>query len=365
MKKTKDICKMLLQKKPGVKYLFLIFSCVCTLQTCVFPKKETGNTTLSYISFRDSAERQVHLPQEIKKIAPAGSAAQMFLAVIAPDLLCSLSVPLTGLEKKYLPPIGDLPVTGQFYGQGAFNPEEIARIAPDVIIDIGELKEGIANNMDGITKAAGIPAIHITADIRSAPEAFRTLGKLLNREGRGGALAAFCEETLRIAESIMSDVGNSKKKALFCLGPRGMNVLAKGSFHSEIFDLMTENLAELNNPSARATGNEINPEQLLLMDPDIIIFGPECPYREIEKDPLWRQLHAIKNRDYYRVPEGPYNWMGSPPSINRYLGILWLAKQLYPEYAQYDPGIECGAYFELFYGYTFSSGEFEKLVSGN
>jgi iron complex transport system substrate-binding protein len=309
--------------------------------------------------FTDSSGRQVQLPVEMKKISPSGWLAQVFLSSIAPDLLCSLSVPLTSLEKEFVRAFGNHPITGQFYGQRGFNPEEIARLTPDVIIDIGESKNGITSDMDDISRATGIPVIYIAAGLHDTPQAFRTLGELLAREERAENLALFCEKTLGIAGEIIEKAEASKKTTLFCVGSNGTNVLAKGSFHSEIFDLLAENLAVVNNPSARATGNETNPEQILLWDPQVIIFAPETIW---ENDPFWKQLRAIREGNYFRVPEGPYNWMGSPPSINRYLGILWLAKQLYPQYAGYDLYAECEQYYRLFYGYNLTRSRFEQLT---
>ncbi|MDR1362495.1 MAG: hypothetical protein LBJ35_00385, partial [Spirochaetaceae bacterium] len=70
-----------------------------------------------------------------------------------------------------------------------------------------------------------------------------------------------------------------------------------------------------------------------------------------------------KTGAYYEVPDGPYNWMGGPPSINRYLGMLWLGKILYPEYASYDLYAEVKEYYRLFYGYELSRAKFDQLTA--
>ncbi|MDR0442322.1 MAG: ABC transporter substrate-binding protein [Treponema sp.] len=339
--------------KFGLFPLVLFFA----LSGC-FSKETTKSSSSRY--FEDSSGRRIELPAEIKTISPSGWLAQIFLISAAPDMLASLSVPLSAAEKEFLPSFDNLPVTGTFYGQGAFNPEEIARIAPDVIIDIGAAKENIADDMDAFTKSTGIPVIHITADLRNTPDAFRLLGSLLSIEEKCEALAVFCEKTLLAVDNVMGKTGLVKKQALFCVGPRGMSVLAKGSFHCETFDWIADNVAVVNNPSARATGNETNPEQILLIDPQVIVFGSESVY--LKDDPFWKQLSAFKTNQYFRTPEGPYNWMGFPPSINRYLGILWLAKQLYPQFADYDLYDECAEYYRLFYGYDLSRIRFAQLT---
>jgi iron complex transport system substrate-binding protein len=315
-------------------------------------------------TFTDSTGRSFELPSPITRIAPSGTLAQMFLLAIAPDLLCAVSSDYTTAEVEFVPDyLLKLPVVGQFYGTRNLNPEEIAALGPDLIIDVGDPKDTIAADMDSITDSIAIPAIHITATLRSTPEAFRTLGKLLGREKQGEALAAFCAKTLAAADRIEALAGNRKKEILYCLGVSGLNVLPKTSFHSEVLDKLTDNKAVVDSPAARGSGNETNLEQILLWDPEVIIFGFDSVYAQARSDPAWRQLRAIKNGAYYEVPQGPYNWMGSPPSINRDLGMIWLGKILYPEYASYDLYTEVAEYYRLFYSYNLSRERYNQLTA--
>ncbi len=62
---------------------------------------------------------------------------------------------------------------------------------------------------------------------------------------------------------------------------------------------------------------------------------------------------------------GPYNWMGFPPSVQRILGMLWMAKLLYPDAADYDLFTEVRAYFKLFYHCDLSEAQFTALVANS
>jgi iron complex transport system substrate-binding protein len=314
--------------------------------------------------FTDSAGRDVSLPAKISRVSPSGSLAQMFLLSIAPDMLCTIASDLSAGEREFLPAhLAGLPVVGQFYGSRDINLEEIAAIGPDLVIDVGEIKKNIAQDMDAITASTALPAVHITADLESTPRAFRTLGKLLGRPEKGEALAAFCEKTLAAVNEVMMKAGDNKKSVLYCMGKAGTNVLAKGSFHGEVLDRLSDNRAVVNNISSRGSGNETDLEQISVWNPDVILFGPESVYEDAGTDRAWRQLRAIQSGSYFKVPEGPYNWMGSPPSVNRYMGMLWLCKILYPEYARYDLYSEAAEYYRLFYGYELSRERYERLVS--
>ena len=80
-------------------------------------------------------------------------------------------------------------------------------------------------------------------------------------------------------------------------------------------------------------------------------------------DPAWQDISAIKNGKYYEVPNGPYNWMGFPPSAQRYLGMLWMSQLLYPEEANYDLYKEVAHYFKLFYHADLTESQYQELIS--
>lgn len=329
---------------------------------------QTTSTQPATVSFTDDAGRTVDIPSpsSITKVAPSGSVAQMYLMAIAPDLLASISAPYSASDGRYIAQdLLNLPVVGQFYGSDDINYESIAAIGPQLIIDIGEPKDTVVQDMDNISANTGIPAIHITATTQNTADVFRTLGKLLGREDKGEQLAEFCENMLSQTDDIMSKVGNNKADVLYCLGTDGLSVLANGSYQSSTLDYVANNLAVVESPSAKGTGNTSNLEQISLWDPKVILFGPDSIYSTVATDPTWNKITAISSGNYYEVPEGPYNWMSAPPSINMYLGLIWLPKVLYPQYATYDLYQETKQYFDLFYGYNLTQADFDQLTANS
>ena len=298
---------------------------------------------------------------KIKRVVPSGITAQMYMLAIAPDLLCSLASRYISDLAEYIPEmVQRLPVTGQIFSSGEMNPETIAGLVPDLVIDIGEPKDTAGEDLENFSRAIAVPAIHIAATLRNTPDVFRSLGKLLGREEKGEELAAFCERVLAESEAAVKKA-DKKPSVLYCLGPAGTNVMAAGSFQSEVIDMMTHNIAIVNNPSAKGTGNETDMEQIFLWNPEIIIFAPDSIYDKAGSDPLWLQLPAIQKGNYYRTPSGPYNWLTSPPSINRYMGLLWLGKILYnAEYDLYEKAVE---YYDLFYGYELKIDKYNKIIN--
>ncbi|NLJ60962.1 MAG: ABC transporter substrate-binding protein [Firmicutes bacterium] len=320
------------------------------------------------ISFTDSAGRQVEVPAEITRIVPSGAMAQMVLFPLAPDMLVGLSSKWDADAKQYLETkYYDLPVLGQFYGKGTtLNLEEIAKVDPQVIIDIGEAKSSIVKDMDGITEQVGIPAVHIGATLHTMGDAYRMLGRLLGREKEAEVLAEYCEEIYSRTQDIMREVGDDGKvNLIYCTGGDGLNVIARGAFHAELLDMVSNNVAVVEDISSKGTGNPVDMEQILLWDPDVIIFAPESYYSSAGEDKVWQQLTAIKNGNYYEVPMGPYNWMGFPPSVNRYLGMIWITQLLYPDKVEYDAYEEVAKYYKLFYHCDLTKDQYEALVANS
>ena len=109
------------------------------------------------------------------------------------------------------------------------------------------------------------------------------------------------------------------------------------------------------------TGNEVDLEQILLWNPDVIIFAPDSCYENIASSSQWQSISAVSRGNFYKTPTGPYGWLSSPPAVQRYLGMLWLGQLLYPEYTQYDLQTEVTEYYKLFYGCELTEDNFEDL----
>ncbi|NLL39183.1 MAG: ABC transporter substrate-binding protein [Clostridiales bacterium] len=317
--------------------------------------------------FTDSAGRQVEISKNITRIVASGYPAQLVLFSLAPDKLVGLAEAWSDSALEIIDPkYHDLPVLGSFYGSGDLNLEEIAVRAPQVIIDVGEPKSSIVEDMDSITEQVGIPAVHIEASLDSMPEAYRMLGKLLDMEEEAEELALYCENVLTETRGLAEQLGrDGMKSLLYCMGSDGLNVIAQGTFHAQVIDRLSNNLAVIENASSKGTGNPVDMEQLLNWDPEVIIFAPDSIYDTVREDETWRQLQAISAGNYYEIPIGPYNWMSFPPSVNRYLGMIWLTGVLYPETATFDVYEEASKFFELFYHTNLTEEQFKELTKNS
>ena len=329
-------------------------------QTQTEPEGEAAPETMT---ITDDCGRTVEIPGEISRIVPTGGLAQIALFALAPDLFVGLANEWSDAAGPYIDSVyHDLPVIGTLYGSADLNLEELAVTDPQLIIDLGEAKKTIVEDMDTMQEQTSIPSIHIEASLSTMADAYRKLGTILGREEKAEELAAFCEKVYARTVDIARKAGDGKVSALYIVGSEGLNVIANGSFHAEVIDLLTDNAAVVDNPAGKGTGNEVTMEQIALWDPDFILFGPESIYEDVAGRETWKDMKAIASGNYVEIPYGPDNWMGMPPSVQRYLGMIWLTSVLYPDLCDYDVKAEITEAYRLFYGCELSDGQYAELT---
>ncbi|MBR3973124.1 MAG: ABC transporter substrate-binding protein [Oscillospiraceae bacterium] len=316
-------------------------------------------------TFTDSTGREVTVDAEITRIAVSGPLAQQVLFSLAPDKMIGIATEWDSSAEQYLATeYYNLPILGQLYGgKGEMNLEELLSAAPQIVIDVGESKGDVGADMDALQEQTGITFVHVSATLSTMGDAYRMLGELLGMEEEAKQLATYCESTY---SRIMEIVGSVEKaNLLYVTGEEGLNVIAQSAYHGEVIDLLGNNLAVMEEPSSKGSGNEVDMEQILNWNPDVIIFSDESIFDTVGDDPMWQTVKAISEDKFYEVPAGPYNWLGFPPSVQRLLGMMWMTKLLYPEAADYDLYEEVKTFYDLFYHCELTSEQFDALMANS
>jgi iron complex transport system substrate-binding protein len=316
--------------------------------------------------FTDSAGRSVELPAKIERIAPSGALAQIVLYSLVPERVVGWCQTPPELVKKYMPQrYWSLPTFGTYYGKNAnLNLEALIAAKPDLIIDIGEAKKNVKGDMDTLQSQLGIPVVFIEAHLDTFAQAYTALGELTGEKEAAARLAAYCAKAVGGAREAAASIPASKRlKVYYGEGKTGLETNPRGSIHADVIDLVgAVNVADIPITSG-AGGNQITREQLLIWNPDIIILGPESVYGKLRSDPMWKDLAAVKAGRVYEIPNGPYDWMGRPPAVNRLIGIYWLGGLVYPDKFPGDLESEAREFYRLFYHYELSDSEFSDLVA--
>ena len=355
MKKTQRLLALLLA------LVMALSLAACGAQSAPVDENTAPETRV----FTDSVGREVTVPAQIDKVALSGPMAQIVLFALCPDKLVGISNAWDESAAQYLDTeYYNLPLLGQLYGgKGELNLETLLESGAQVVIDVGEAKGSIVEDLDALQEQTTIPFVHIDAALATMDETYTLLGDLLGMPDEAKALADYCRSTYDRALTIADSV--EKANLLYITGDAGLNVIARGAYHAEVIDLLSNNLAVVDDPSSKGTGNEVDMEQILNWNPDVILFAPDSIYDTVAEDAAWQGVTAIQNGAYYEVPMGPYNWMGFPPSVQRLLGMLWMAKVLYPEAADYDLYTEAAEYFKLFYHCDLTREQYDALVANS
>lgn len=317
-------------------------------------------------TFTDSTGRTVEVPAQIDRIAPAGHTATQVLLTMAPEKMVTVSQELNAEQAKCLgSDYAELPVTGAAFGaKGDLNKEAVAASGAQILIDTGELKDGIAEDLDTMQEQLGIPVVVIETKMEDYGAAYEMLGELLGMEDRGTELSNYCKAAYDETTSVMAKIPASDRvNVAYLLGDKGTNTIAKDSYQGQVVDLVANNVAELGEVSGSGAGVEISMEQLAIWNPQVILFAEGSIYGTVGSDAAFADLDAIKNGAYYEVPTTPWNWLNSPPTVNQVIGMQWLPRVLYPD--QYDDDLyeTIAGYFKTFYGYNLSESEFNEIAA--
>lgn len=346
--------------------LLLCLALLLSLPGCAKKHEYDPLEGVQTVEFTDSAGRTVTVPLDITRIAASGSTAQMILMTLCPELLVGLASSPSTSQRPYFPEeMWYLPTFGQFYGSKAnLNMESLIDAQPQIIIDLGDPKDSIQSDMDMIQNQTGIPTVFIEATLAQMPSAYRTLGKLLDRQEQAEKLAEFVEKTLKMAEKNRAKLPESERKTvLFGTGSTGLACNAAGSSQADVIELVGGiNAVVSDEISNRNGGTTVNLEQVYVYAPDVILLAAGGPYETLP-DGEWAQLSAVKNGTFYEIPNLPYSWMSSPPSVNRVLGVWWLGNLLYPELYDYDIVQVAQEFYDLFWHYELTEEEALALLS--
>lgn len=321
--------------------------------------EETESETQGKRIYVDSIGRKNEIPK-VERVIPSGRVAQLMIAMVAPEKLVGVSE----VRRIYQENIPDnLPLTGQLYGgSGTVNYETMVEMKPDVILDLGEVKNTIKEDMDDLRNMTNVPTIFLQADLEHTPEAFRALGELLGEPERGENLAKFTEEALQFAEEGRSRI-NDKKSVYQTSSEDGLGADLDGTAHSEILNLIgAKNAAKVDAVGGKP-GQTVSLEQVLEWDPDVIISLSQKGKQYIKQNQSWQNIKAVKEDKIYTAPDVPFSWISQPPSANRIIGIYWMADKVYPEIYDVDVKEKTKEWYRLAYHHELTDEEYDELVN--
>ena len=312
----------------------------------------------------DSSGRQVEIPDRIERAQPAGPPASVLLYVVAPEKLVGWTRKPRGAELDFLAPVvRDLPELGRLTGRGdTANVEVVIKAKPDVIIDFGSVNATYVSLADRIQSQTGIPYLLIDGRLENTAASLRLVGKILGVEERAERLARRVEEITKEIDATVAAVPVEQRPRVYIARQaNGLESASSGSINTEII----ERVGGVNVVGAGRGGlSNVSMESVLAWNPDTIIAMDHNFFDSVKTSAPWSQIEALKRNRVYLSPNLPFGWIDVPPSLNRYIGLQWLARLFYPD--RYRDNIRAATvdFYRLFYQVDLTETDLGRLLAG-
>lgn len=225
---------------------------------------------------------------------------------------------------------------------------KIVALKPDLILDYGAIAPRYVDLAKTTQERTGIPTVLLDGSLTEAPRVFRLLGNVLHREQRAETLATFTEALLALSRK-----PNASLRIVCARGPDGLTLVAPETDLGETF---TRAGWQLVAPPGQGPMRQATIEDLRALDPDVIVFTDAAMRVTLSQSEGWRSLRAVRDAHAFVVPNMPFGWLDEPPSINRLLGLAWLAGS--------DPRTVAASFNAVVYGRALTAAQLDALLAG-
>ena len=312
-------------------------------------------------SVTDSAGRAVPVPVSVRRVFPAGPPAAITLYTIAPDLLLGWPRANRPEEREFLDPkVGARPEVGRITGRGnTANLEVVLAFKPDLILDIGIVNNTYVSLAERVQQQTGIPYALLDGRFDGIPAAYRIIGALTGRRDAGEAAARFAETTIKTVTGRLPPPGQ-RPRIYYARGPRGLETGLGGSINVETIELLARNVAG----GTRGGLATVSIEDVLVWNPEVIVTIDKDFAENVYSMPAWRPVAAVRAKRVHLSPKLPFGWVDFPPSVNRLIGLWWLAKILYPAVFPEDLRTLTREFYQQFYHVALNGAQIDRVLAG-
>jgi iron complex transport system substrate-binding protein len=312
----------------------------------------------------DDAGRTVAIPQEIERVFPAGPPASILLYTLAPDLLLGWTRRPESAACAYLGAGAcDKPEVGRLTGRGnTTNLEVLLSLKPDLVIDVGTINDTYVSLANRVQQQTGVPYALLDGRFAAVAQTYRKLGELTGRKGAAETLARYADKTIATIRGRIDKIpSDHRPRVYYARGPRGLQTGLGGSINVETIEFLGANNVAGERRGGMAT---VSFEQVLAWNPDVIVTIEPAFAASVRKDPVWAPIKAVKTGRVYLSPRLPFGWVDFPPSVNRLIGLWWLAKAFYPERFPEDLRPITRDFYERFYHMDPTDAQIDRVLAG-
>jgi len=312
----------------------------------------------------DDGGRTITIPEKIERVFAAGPPASILLYTFAPELSLGWTRRPSPAECAFLGAGAcDKPDVGRLTGRGnTTNLEMLLKLKPDLILDVGTINDTYISLANRVQQQTGIPYALLDGRFTAAASTYRKLGELTHRESQADAFAKYADNTIATIKGRIDKVAQNKRpRVYYARGPRGLETGLGGSINIETIEFLgAQNVAG----ERRGGMATVSIEQVLAWNPDVIITIEPAFAAAVRTDAVWAPIKAVKSGRIYLSPRLPFGWVDFPPSVNRLIGLWWLAKMLYPDQFPEDLQPLTREFYKQFYHLDLTGAQLDRVLSG-
>ncbi|MBQ8238363.1 MAG: ABC transporter substrate-binding protein [Oscillospiraceae bacterium] len=318
----------------------------------------TDPAGVSYpVTVTDMAGREVTIESEPKSIVSG------YYISSSACIALGLEDKMVGIEAKAdkrpiyadaAPQLMELPNVGT---AKEFDLETCLSTEPDLVILPMKQKDTAA-----ALEELGVPALLVMPESHEQIiEMFTLIGTATNSMEAAQELIAYYEAELAEVEALVAGVSDAP--VVYITGTSSYLTTAPGQmYQSTLITAAGGNAAGADIEGSSWT--EISYEQLLAMNPDIIVVptnsfangAPDFTVEGLLADAQLSEVTAIKNGAVYQMTIGFEAWDSPAPS--GILGVKWMLKTIHPDlYSQEAFAADVQEFYETFYGFSVDANE--------
>jgi iron complex transport system substrate-binding protein len=299
----------------------------------------------------DDADRTVTVPRPVEKVVTTAIPALRDVVILgAADKVIGIDSGTATGGKKYFcvqahPELLDLPTVGS---RKEPNTEAILELKPDVVF----VHSGSPAVADSIQEQTGIPVVCLQyvwtdpAAFSKTYESRRLTGRILGKEDRAEWLISYVEDELDQIREITNEIPEEEKPKVYALCSSGIK-------HTRVYGPVEwaggNNVAKEYLLSHGLAAAQIDPEQVIIWNPDVIFLGctGERVAQLLETHPGLELTKAVKEGKVYTIFGPAYAW----DLIQLVSETYYMAKLLHPDrFQDLDVEKEANRMFKEVYG---------------
>jgi iron complex transport system substrate-binding protein len=312
----------------------------------------------------DATGRAIIIPEKVERIFAAGPPAAILLYTLAPELLLGWTKSPESRQCAFLGPGAcDKLEVGRLTGRGnTTNLEVLLNLKPDLVLDVGTINDTYISLATRVQEQSGIAYALLDGRFDAVVPLYRKLGELTRRPDQAEVYARYADETLKTIKSRVDAVPEAQRpRVYYGRGLNGLETGLGGSINVETIEFLGAHNVAAERRGGMAT---VSVEQVLAWNPDVIITIEPTFAATVKTDPVWAPIKAVQTARIYLSPRLPFGWVDFPPSVNRLIGLWWLAKAFYPDKFPEDLRPLTREFYQRFYHMTPSDAQIDNVLSG-